>query len=339
MQGGAPSSPTFRRMMMIFGVCVTVGFAYLLRGVLVPLFLAFLLAYALDPFVERCEKLGIPRALGAIFVMLAIATLFMFAVVFGIPLLLEELRIAAADFPEQLKMLETRVEPWLWASFHVKLPHTMNEVGKMLGTSFASEQDAILNTAARALFGTLSYVAVVLSALIVPVFGLYLLIDFDRIVRRVGDLVPRRWHAPVAEVSHQIHRTLGGYVRGQLTANIVLAALYAAGLRFVADIRLAVVIGVFTGMMAFVPYVGFATEALGRHGHGDARLARRRAAHRRRRRHGRSADARRPRHHAAHRRPLGGARAARGPRHDDGRRVPLRLPRRHARRPAQARSA
>ena len=57
-------------------------------------------------------------------------------------------------------------------------------------------------------------------------------------------------------MARQIHRTLGGYVRGQLTANIVLGALYATGLRF-ADIRLAVPIGVLTGMLAFVPYIGF----------------------------------------------------------------------------------
>ena len=47
-------------------------------------------------------------------------------------------------------------------------------------------------------------------------------------------------------------------MRGQLTANIVLGALYATGLRLV-DIRLAVPIGVLTGMLAFVPYVGFFT--------------------------------------------------------------------------------
>ena len=58
-------------------------------------------------------------------------------------------------------------------------------------------------------------------------------------------------------MAKQIHKTLGGYVRGQLTANIVLGALYATGLRIV-DIRLAVPIGVLTGMLAFVPYIGFA---------------------------------------------------------------------------------
>jgi predicted PurR-regulated permease PerM len=113
-----------------------------------------------------------------------------------------------------------------------------------------------VDTARTALFGTIGYVGVALSALIVPVFALYLLIDFDRIVNRVEQLIPRRWSPGISSVARDIHKTLSGYVRGQLTANVVLAALYATGLRIV-DIRLAVAIGVTTGMLAFVPYVGF----------------------------------------------------------------------------------
>ena len=252
------STLTFRRVMMFVGVALAIGLAYLLRGVLVPLFLAFLLAYALDPFVDRLEAVKVPRPLGAIMVMLAIFSLFMIVLIYGIPLLADELRAAAADFPEQFKRFETRIEPWLWQQFHLKLPHTMNEFGRAIVERLQGQFPNMATAASSALFGTLGYVAVILSALIVPVFALYLLIDFDRIVSRVGELIPRRWHPPIADVAKQIHRTLGGYVRGQLTANIVLAALYATGLRLV-DIRLAVPIGVLTGMLAFVPYIGFAT--------------------------------------------------------------------------------
>ncbi len=252
---------TFRRVMMFVGIATAVGLAYLLRGVLVPLFLAFLLAYALDPFVDRLESMHVPRSLGAIGVMLGIFGLFMLVVIYGVPLLLDEVRVAAADFPEQMHRLELRAEPWLWTTFKVKLPHTMNEVGRAIGDKVQAEMPTMLQAAAGALFGTLSYVAVVLSALIVPVFALYLLIDFDRIVTKVAQLIPRRWHAPCSDIARQVHRTLGGYVRGQLTANIVLAALYATGLRII-DIRLAVPIGVLTGMLAFVPYIGFFTGLL-----------------------------------------------------------------------------
>lgn len=235
---------------------MVLGLAYALRGVLIPLFLAFLLAYVLDPFVDWLEARSVPRSLAAPIVMLAIAGLMALIVMFAIPMFIDELRSAAADFPVQLKSLEARIEPWLWQNLHFKPPHTMSELGNDVHAKLAEQFPNLLTAASVALFGTLSYLAVVLSALLVPVFSLYLLIDFDRIVGRTGQLVPRRWYPLVASVARQIHRTLGGYVRGQLTANIVLGALYASGLRF-ADVRLAVPIGVLTGMLAFVPYFGF----------------------------------------------------------------------------------
>jgi predicted PurR-regulated permease PerM len=169
---------------------------------------------------------------------------------------IDELHATAVEMPAELKSLEERVEPWLWQNFHFRPPHTMGELGTQLRDKLQSQFPSLIGAASVALFGTLSYVAVVLSALIVPVFALYLLIDFDRIVARTAQLVPRRWYPQAADVARQIDRTLGGYVRGQLTANIVLGALYAAGLRSV-GIPLAVPIGVLTGMLAFVPYVGF----------------------------------------------------------------------------------
>jgi predicted PurR-regulated permease PerM len=250
------ANPAFRRGVVLALVAGTLGVAYLLRGVLVPLFFAFLLAYALDPFVDWLEARKIPRTLAAPVVMLAIGGLLTLILVFAVPMFIDELHAAAADMPTQLKGLEKRVEPWLWQYFHFKPPHTMSELGMQLNERLQAQFPNLVSAATVALFGTLSYLAVVLSALIVPVFALYLLIDFDHIVERTGQLVPRRWYPQVADVARQIHRTLGGYVRGQLTVNIVLGALYATGLRFV-DVRLAVPIGVLTGMLAFVPYIGF----------------------------------------------------------------------------------
>lgn len=259
--GGSPPGQTFKRIMIALGFVAVLALAYVLRGVIIPLFLAFLVAYALDPMVDRLEALRVPRALGAVAVMLGGIGLVVVILVYAVPMFVDELSAASADFPTQLQRLQDRAEPWLWNTFHVKMPHTMAELNRTLGGRLQNEAPEMLKTGTTALFGTLGYVAVALSALIVPVFALYLLIDFDRIVRRVGELIPRRWIGPVSDVAGQIHKTLGGYVRGQLTANIVLAALYAVGLRIV-DIRLAVPIGVLTGMLAFVPYIGFATGLL-----------------------------------------------------------------------------
>jgi len=247
MEPGTHLSAFWRRAVIVSGIIVSLVLVYLLRGVLVPLFFAFLLAYALDPFVDRLERWKIPRTVGAIVVMSAVFGLIGLFVAFAVPYFAEELRAAAVDLPRELDALRARVDPFLWLTFKTRMPQTWGELRPYLPTPTTLSEWA---------FGTLSYVAVVLSVLIVPVFALYLLIDFDRIVRYTGKLVPRRWMRMVTSVAVQIHRTLGGYVRGQLTACFVLGALYATGLRIV-DIRLAVPIGVLTGMLAFVPYVGF----------------------------------------------------------------------------------
>lgn len=253
-EGSKEPGTSFRRKMIFLVVVLVLGLAYLLRGVLVPLFLAFLLAYALDPFVDRMESMRVPRPLGAIVVMLGIFGMASVVIVYAVPLFVDEMRDASRALPDQIHHLQSRVEPWFAAKLHVKLPHSLGDLEKELTERLQSGGG--YESARSFLFGTIGYVGVALSALIVPVFALYLLIDFDRIVARVEQLVPRRWSPPISDVARQVHRTLSGYVRGQLTANIVLAALYATGLRMV-DIRLAVPIGVLTGMLAFVPYVGF----------------------------------------------------------------------------------
>ncbi len=247
MDPAASPSPFLRRAAIASGIALAAVLAYLLRGVLVPLFFAFLLAYALDPFVDRLERWKVPRTVGAILVMFALFGLFVLFIFYAVPYFAEELHAAAADLPVQIDTLRPRVDPVLQQLFKTKLPSTLSELTPYLPSP---------KTLSEWAFGTLSYVALVLSALIVPVFALYLLIDFDRIVHYTGKLIPRRFMRTVTSVAIQIHRTLGGYVRGQLTTCFVLGALYATGLRIV-DIRLAVPIGVLTGMLAFVPYFGF----------------------------------------------------------------------------------
>src|SRR5690349_21582699 len=87
---------SFRRKMIFLAVVLVLALAYVLRGVLVPLFLAFLLAYALDPFVDRLEAMRVPRSLGAVIVMMGIASLFTVILIYAIPMFVDEVTEASA---------------------------------------------------------------------------------------------------------------------------------------------------------------------------------------------------------------------------------------------------
>jgi predicted PurR-regulated permease PerM len=243
-------------LLILTGISVALGLTYLLRGVLVPLFFAFLLAYALDPLVDRLEAMKIPRGLSALLVMAVLSTAFVVALLLAVPYFAEEFRLAGDQLPGQIAALKNRADPWVWQMFHIHLPQTWGELFSNLAAQMRSPGPDVWRGSAVAVFGTLNVIMILGAVLMVPVFALYLLIDFDRNVARTKSLIPRRWVPLVASVSNEIHNTLGGYVRGQLAACMVLATLYATGL-WIAGLRLAIPIGIFTGMMAFVPYIGF----------------------------------------------------------------------------------
>jgi len=250
------SSP--RRLVLVVGLLTVLTLTYLLRGVLVPLFFAFLLAYALDPFVDRLEAMKVPRGAGALLVMVLICGATITALFLAVPYVIDEFRLAGEQLPEQLRALKERLDPWVWQVFHINLPHTWGELASKIADEMRARTPDLIEGSMVALFGTLNVILIFVATLLVPVFALYLLIDFDRNVERAKGLLPRRWAPLVGSVALEVHRALGGYVRGQLTACIVLSLLYSAGL-MLTGVRLAVPIGFITGMLAFVPYIGFAT--------------------------------------------------------------------------------
>lgn len=245
-----------RRLVFIVGLVTGLALIYLLRGVLIPLFFAFLLAYALDPLVDRLEAVKVPRSVGAMLVMTLICGASITAVILIVPYLIDEFRLAGDQLPEQMRALKERLDPWVWQEFHINLPHTWSELASKIAEGARARMPDVIQGSSGALFGTLNIILIIVAALIVPVFALYLLVDFDRNVQRFQGLIPRRWAPLAGSIAFEIHRALGGYVRGQLTACAVLSALYAGGL-MLAGLRLAIPIGVITGMLAFVPYVGF----------------------------------------------------------------------------------
>jgi predicted PurR-regulated permease PerM len=252
----SPGDNGYRRFLVPAGIAAALVLAYVLRGVLVPLFFAFLLAYALDPIVDKLAQWRIPRGVGAALVLLLMVAAVVGIVIFVVPPMIDEFVDASQRLPEQVQALHGRLDAWLGEKFHYRLPATWGELMSKYGVVLKDASTGI----GGALFGTFGAIFMVLGALIVPVFAVYLLVDFDRIVARIEVLIPRRWTPDVHRLAVEIHRTLGRYVRGQIIANLLLAFLYATGLRLL-GLRLGIPIGIITGMLAFVPYIGLGIGA------------------------------------------------------------------------------
>ena len=238
---------------------VLVGLAiYVLRAVLAPIFFAFLLAYALDPVVDRLEKRRIPRG-GAIGLLLGttLLLLFVFAVV-AIPAIVHDIAVVVRELPGRALATLRALEPTL-RGYGIVVPHSVDEAMRAYqldAQSLASGMAAPLRTIGAFLAGgTASLFAILGWLLTVPVFAGYLLYDFDRIVAAAGELVPPRHRAYTFGTVREIDDVVSQFVRGQLLVMGIQAVLYAVGYAIV-GVRLAVPIGIIAGLVSFIPYLG-----------------------------------------------------------------------------------
>ncbi len=254
-----PAVRVFPRWLIALAVTAAVLVTlWALRGVLTPVFFAFLIAYMLDPVVDQFERWRLPRAAGITAILsLVLGALGLF-VFFALPALARDVAGFARELPTALSGLLARIEPQL-AAVGVDVPRSLSEaMSEMdLDAKAVAEKAVAPATAIMGwlLGGTMSLLGAFASLLVIPVFAFYLLYDFDRIVVTFGELVPPNWRPFVADSAREVDQVLGQFIRGQLTVMLILAVLYSVAYSIV-GVRLAVAIGLVAGALAFIPYVG-----------------------------------------------------------------------------------
>ncbi|PID38921.1 MAG: hypothetical protein CSA24_00365 [Deltaproteobacteria bacterium] len=253
--------------LLFFAVVLAVLFA-VLRGlgkVLTPVVAALVLAYLLDPLVSWAKRrLRTPRWVSTLLLLL-LGLLFL-VLIFSllIPVLVDELH----QFGTRIQHLPKTLLPWVEKTFDVELPHSFKELWAKVGGEVKGASGSILGSlggvagkVAKGTAGVLGALGALASSIgtiaLIPVFTFYFLPQFPLLVSGARGLIPYRYRPWVDDTVNEIDRVLASWIRGQLTVMAILALLYALGLRFIAQLDMAVLIGLITGLLAFIPYVGF----------------------------------------------------------------------------------
>ena len=251
----------FTRGVYLTAAILLVSWAlYTLRGVLTPLFLAFAIAYVLDPVVDLLERLKLPRALGIVLVLLVLLAGVVLLVVLIIPGLIADVAGVVRELPRHAEAALAKLEPVL-LQYDIRIPHTTSEWIQQFQGKADVAAGTLLGSISSGLRwlvgGTVSVMGAFAAALIVPVFAVYLLYDFDRITAGIRDLTPLRYRERVVGYAAEIDHVLGRFLRGQLVVMAILAVLYG-GAYSLLGVRLAIPIGIIAGMLNFIPYLGSA---------------------------------------------------------------------------------
>lgn len=248
-------------MLWVAGIGLGLFVLYSLRAVLTPLFFAFLMAYALNPIVERLTKWRFPRAASVAVILVLALALISLVLVLLVPSITRDILTVLRDLPRYVDSTLNRLSPTL-TRMGIVVPHTLSEMLSQFQSDAQGVMQPALEPAGEVLKwvvgGTASVIASIVAIFIVPVVAFYLLYDFNAMIHATRELVPPRYRDAAVSMAMEIHGVLGEFMRGQLIVMASLCVLYGVAFSIL-GVRLAIPIALIGGALSFIPYVGSAT--------------------------------------------------------------------------------
>jgi len=244
-----------RRLNWLIAVALTGWVTYLLAPVLTPFVAAALLAYIGDPLADRLQRFKLPRTLAVVAVFLITFLVLVLLIVLVGPLIKMQVGALFQALPDIARQIE---QVWLPNLMQWLNLEAGDDVG--IGAFLARYSDMVGSWSGKVLLSVTksggALAAAVLSLFLIPILTFYLLRDWDTILLHFGALVPESQRQTVFQLARETDDVLSAFLRGQLLVMTALAIIYSVGLGLV-GLKFAVAIGVVSGLVSFVPYLGF----------------------------------------------------------------------------------
>lgn len=241
-----------QKQLLYWGIAAAVFLMILwsLGHVLLPFVLGGAIAYFLDPVADRLERVGLSRVAATGLITIVGILIFVLMALLVIPTLVNQALQLVNVAPEYARSIT--------AFLTEKLPSLLDD-SSTLRQSISSLGETIQSRGAQLLETALSSVAsllnVVVLLVIVPVVSVYLLLDWDRMVARIDDLLPRDHADTIRNLAREIDATLASFIRGMGTVCLILGTYYAIALMIV-GLQFGLVVGFVAGLVTFIPYLG-----------------------------------------------------------------------------------
>jgi len=241
-------------VLLICGAVLVAG----LGNALLPLLIAAFLAYMIFPAILKLEEKGVSRgratalALG-IFLLVGIAV-----AAFLVPMLIADFRSLLVSLPSFAENAIHKADS-LASRFGYDLPLEKSELVEFAKTRLSALSGDTLKSAGlfftHAFTGILGLLLGLLNFLLVPIFFLYLVFDYERLAKSAKGLLPPAFRPYFASLAQRSNEILRAYFRGQLLVSLLLGLLYGTGF-WAAGLKFGFVIGLLTGLLNLIPIAG-----------------------------------------------------------------------------------
>jgi predicted PurR-regulated permease PerM len=239
------SSSTILRTIFIL---LLLWFIYLVRDILLLVFLAIVIVSAIDPIVDWFQKRKIPRSLTVIAVYVIFISVLSSIVILLIPPLTNELRGLGENVPQ----LAEKITGYFSSAREYALSHNLQQyVSNFLG----STAERISQTGSSVLGGTVSFIGGIFSFIIVLSIAFYMTVQEKGIKKFFASIVPEEHSSYALGLVDRIQFKMGRWMQGQLFLMLVIFILDYVGLLLIGA-PYALVLALIAGILEIIPYIG-----------------------------------------------------------------------------------
>jgi predicted PurR-regulated permease PerM len=233
----------------------------LLRDVLLPFVVGMVIAYFLNPVAEVMTRMGLNRTIASALIVAGVGVVLIAALVLLVPLLISQVQQLAVALPEEALRLKELLEAWARERFGSRFSQIETSLDNA-SSELAKNWSSWAGIVARSVWSQgLAVVNFVSLLLVTPLVVFYLLVDWHPMLNKVDGWLPRAKAPTIRRLASEINDAVSAFIRGQGTVCLFLGLFYAAGLSWV-GLKYGLVIGLATGILAFVPFVGWALGLL-----------------------------------------------------------------------------
>ena len=252
----AELTPTLRAV-LIAGAVIAVGYLIgALAPVLTPFIAGAILSYIAAPMVAWLAARRVPRAAGAVFIVLTIGALIAGLVFVVVPLVSAEISQIATKMPELITRAQTEWLPWVNAKLGTTLSLNLGQLKSLVQDNAGAVGDLSAQLAGSLKLGGQMLLGIVVNVMLLPVVMFYLLRDWPTLIDGIDHLVPHGARPMVRNLAREIDAVLSEFLRGQGLVMLALATYYCIALKL-AGLEFWLPVGLITGLLVFIPYIGF----------------------------------------------------------------------------------
>jgi predicted PurR-regulated permease PerM len=239
------------------GVLALGGVAYSLGTILVPFVIGIVAAYCFDGLVSWLEQWRIPRWIGALWVVLSVLCLIVCLITFALPYLRQELESWAQIGPSLLNRWMDGLEP-LQKKILLHFPDLdIAQIKKQLSNQLGDMMHWGIGLLVRIVGSSMAVANLISLAILTPLICFYMMKDWHRCLRAIEARLPKHQAPAIRQTMRAIDQAIHAYYRAQFRVCVCLAGCYSLGL-WIIHLPKAVGLGIITGLLSFIPYVGMA---------------------------------------------------------------------------------